>query len=47
MWDVVDPIISRWERVPPLQFSQYAAGTWGPQEAHKLLNQEGRQWITG
>jgi len=47
MWDVVDPIISRWERVPPLQFPNYAAGTWGPQEAHKLLNQEGRQWITG
>jgi glucose-6-phosphate 1-dehydrogenase len=47
MWDVVDPIVSRWERIPPQRFPNYAAGTWGPSEAHSLLDQEGRHWITG
>jgi len=47
MWEVVDPIIARWERMPPTKFPNYPAGSWGPAEAHHLLEQEGRRWITG
>lgn len=46
MWEVVDPIISRWESIAPSNFPNYAAGTWGPPEAALLLEQEGRHWIT-
>ena len=46
MWEVVDPILERWEANPPLDFPNYAAGTWGPVEAHRLLEREGRHWIT-
>lgn len=46
MWDIVDPIISLWEGNPPGDFPNYAAGTWGPEAAHRLLEQDGRHWIT-
>lgn len=47
MWEVVDPIVTRWESVPPADFPNYAAGTWGPIASHLLLDQDGRCWITG
>jgi glucose-6-phosphate 1-dehydrogenase len=46
MWEVVDPIISRWEGQPPGDFPNYAAGTWGPEGAKQLLERDGRRWIT-
>ena len=46
MWNVVDPIISRWEGVAPQNFPNYPAGTWGPVEAYHLLEKESRGWIT-
>ncbi len=46
MWEVVDPIISRWEGNPSAEFPNYAAGTWGPGEASRLTEQDGRRWIT-
>jgi glucose-6-phosphate 1-dehydrogenase len=46
MWEVVDPIIARWDRIPPVHFPNYAAGTWGPQEADLLMKREGHYWIT-
>jgi glucose-6-phosphate 1-dehydrogenase len=47
MWEVVDPIISRWEDRPAKNLPNYPAGTWGPREARQLLEQEGRHWATG
>ena len=46
MWEVVDPVIQRWESIPPKNFPNYAAGSWGPAEAERLLEQEGRRWTT-
>ncbi len=46
MWEIVDPIIDRWENIPPGHFPNYSAGTWGPPEADLLLEQEGRHWVT-
>jgi len=43
MWKIVDPVIQRWEDIQP-QFPNYAAGTWGPAEADKLLEKEGCSW---
>ena len=45
-WETVDPIIARWENMPPKNFPNYAAGTWGPREADVLIKREGRRWIT-
>jgi glucose-6-phosphate 1-dehydrogenase len=46
MWAVVDPIDERWEKSPTARFPNYAAGTWGPPEAGRLMQQEGRTWLT-
>jgi glucose-6-phosphate 1-dehydrogenase len=46
MWHIVDPIIARWESIVPDHFPNYEAGTWGPEEANRLLERDGRQWIT-
>lgn len=45
-WEIVDPIVSRWESIEPQDFPNYAAGSWGPAAAHHLLEQDGRYWIT-
>jgi len=47
MWEIVDPIIARWESSPPTDFPNYATGTWGPKESQTLLERDGRHWITG
>src|SRR5712692_1334427 len=42
-WKFIDPIEAAWrDDRPPL--SMYAAGTWGPTAAAKLLQQDGREW---
>jgi len=42
-WALIDPIEAAWrDDKPPLQM--YAAGTWGPPAAAKLLAQDGREW---
>jgi glucose-6-phosphate 1-dehydrogenase len=46
MWDVIDPVIERWESMPPLDFSNYEAGAWGPADADRLIRQDGQSWLT-
>jgi glucose-6-phosphate 1-dehydrogenase len=36
-WDFCDPILEAWKKAPPTTIAEYAAGTWGPKEADKLL----------
>ena len=43
-WKVVMPIITAWENVPPTDFPNYAAGSWGPDAAVTLLARDGRNW---
>jgi glucose-6-phosphate 1-dehydrogenase len=44
-WRIVDPILAVWrEEDAPLAF--YPAGTWGPKEADRLIERDGRQWRT-
>jgi glucose-6-phosphate 1-dehydrogenase len=44
MWDVVDPIIERWESKPAKEFPNYKAGSDGPEASAELLRADGRQW---
>jgi glucose-6-phosphate 1-dehydrogenase len=42
-WKIVDPILQAFgDGTPPL--ARYKAGTWGPREADRLLERDGRQW---
>ncbi|MBM3801503.1 MAG: glucose-6-phosphate dehydrogenase [Acidimicrobiia bacterium] len=43
-WGVVAPILDVWKALPPRQFPNYPAGTWGPKEADDLLERDGRYW---
>jgi glucose-6-phosphate 1-dehydrogenase len=42
-WEILDPLIQMW-KTEPADFPNYAAGTWGPQEADLLLARDGREW---
>jgi glucose-6-phosphate 1-dehydrogenase len=43
-WKLLTPILDWWEHTPPKHFPNYAAGSWGPEEAELLLQKQGRQW---
>jgi glucose-6-phosphate 1-dehydrogenase len=44
-WELVMPILQAWSTTPPEgAFPNYAAGSWGPQAAHQLLEAQGRRW---
>jgi glucose-6-phosphate 1-dehydrogenase len=43
-WTVVQPILDVWKAIPPRDFPNYAAGSWGPEAAFELLRREGREW---
>jgi glucose-6-phosphate 1-dehydrogenase len=42
-WTIVDAIVARWKREQP-DFPNYPAGTWGPAEAERLIERDGREW---
>jgi glucose-6-phosphate 1-dehydrogenase len=46
-WCLIDPILARWGRANASPLAVYEPGTWGPQEAHDLLAQDGRIWSHG
>jgi glucose-6-phosphate 1-dehydrogenase len=43
-WCVVNPILDVWKALPPRDFPNYPAGTWGPPEADELITRDGRSW---
>jgi glucose-6-phosphate 1-dehydrogenase len=43
-WRIVDPILEAWAADAPL--ARYQAGTWGPAEADRLIEADGRAWRT-
>lgn len=45
-WEVIRPILEAWENLPPVDFPNYAPGSWGPEDAEALIAREGRNWIT-
>jgi glucose-6-phosphate 1-dehydrogenase len=42
-WELLMPVLQGWQAVPPADFPNYAAGTWGPESAQPLLSQ-GHSW---
>jgi glucose-6-phosphate 1-dehydrogenase len=45
-WSLLMPVLDVWESVPPSDFPNYAAGTWGPEGANALIAHDGRNWYT-
>jgi glucose-6-phosphate 1-dehydrogenase len=43
-WAIVTAIHRAWADEPPPRFPNYEAGTWGPEEADRLLERDGRAW---
>jgi len=43
-WCVVSPALDVWKALPPRNFPNYAAGTWGPKESDELLERDDRRW---
>lgn len=43
-WEVITPILETWSSRPSLEFANYAAGTWGPENAEALIARDGHTW---
>jgi glucose-6-phosphate 1-dehydrogenase len=43
-WRIVSPIIDAWVAMPAPDFPDYAAGSWGPDAADRLVERDGRRW---
>jgi glucose-6-phosphate 1-dehydrogenase len=42
-WRIIDPVIQHWS-TDPKRIPTYEAGSWGPDEADRLLERNGRAW---
>ena len=43
-WSAIQPVIDLWHALPPRNFPNYAAGTWGPKESDDLMARDNRHW---
>lgn len=43
-WRLFTPVLEQWETERNVRFPNYESGTWGPEEADRLLEQSGRHW---
>jgi glucose-6-phosphate 1-dehydrogenase len=44
-WTIATPILDVWQALPPRDFPNYAAGSWGPAAADELIGRDGRRWV--
>jgi glucose-6-phosphate 1-dehydrogenase len=45
-WSFVQCLLDRWSAKPERWLPEYPAGTWGPVEADRLIERDGRRWWT-
>ncbi len=43
-WRLVTPVLQCWQELGPRGLAEYAAGSWGPLEADRLLWANGHEW---
>ncbi len=43
-WRIVNPILDVWGALPPRDFPDYEAGSWGPASSDRLLAKTGHRW---
>ncbi len=44
-WDILMPVINHWQNNKPIDFPNYASGTWGPEDAETLIAHDGNTWL--
>lgn len=44
-WQLLTPVIEKWQKEAPLIFPNYSSGTWGPKAADLLLESYGQKWL--
>jgi glucose-6-phosphate 1-dehydrogenase len=44
-WRIVDPLLQAWEDPNTRMLHIYDKGSWGPDAANELLQQDGRSWV--
>jgi glucose-6-phosphate 1-dehydrogenase len=45
-WRVITPIMESWGSKKPMNFPNYPAGSWGPEDAEALIAKDGHYWDT-
>ncbi|MFN2425446.1 MAG: glucose-6-phosphate dehydrogenase [Candidatus Binatia bacterium] len=43
-WEIVTPVLDVWGALAARDFPNYAAGSWGPEDAVDLIESDGRKW---
>ena len=43
-WKIIDPILKEWETNKEIKLYGYPAGTWGPEDADRIIEGKGNQW---
>jgi glucose-6-phosphate 1-dehydrogenase len=44
-WILLQPVLDTWQAHRPVDFPNYAAGSWGPESAEGLISRDGRSWL--
>ncbi len=44
-WRLLMPVVDAWTANPAPDFPNYAAGSWGPEAAERLIARDGRAWL--
>lgn len=45
-WEVITPIMESWASRSPVDFPNYVAGSWGPEDAEALIAKDGHHWVS-
>ena len=45
-WELLMPIINSWMSKPSLNFPNYAADSWGPEQTEALIAADGFHWFS-
>jgi glucose-6-phosphate 1-dehydrogenase len=45
-WTLLTPVLDAWAANPAPDFPNYVAGTWGPEDAERLVARDGCAWLT-
>lgn len=45
-WEIIQPILDTWDARQPVDFPNYAPGSWGPEDAEALIAKDGHHWVT-
>jgi glucose-6-phosphate 1-dehydrogenase len=43
-WRIATPLLDVWGSIPPRDFPNYSAFTWGPAAADELMKRDHRSW---